>query len=284
MYDSANNDWKTEVVLVTPEMARDFLQMVRNRRLSEAHVRWFCGIIMRGEYRLTPHGVSINPEGYVNGGQHRLHAIVRTGRTLPMTINWGVTDEIAYLQDVGKPWSMADQFRLDPHITGVLSVFQRMAHGTGHRAGRQTESQLRPYRNVFLPTIEDTTSAKRRGASSSPSRAAAVLCMMDRNRAYAKEGYANLCQKGHRDRLTKCQHAYSEWLESQKGFSGDQLTPAIFCRGLLAFDAAYAERTTRTFGKDLDDSLVSTPNRPSVRMREAQDRILRQLGETECQS
>lgn len=260
--------WRTEVVLVTPEMARDFLKMVRNRPVSEQHVRWFCGIIQRGEYRQTPNGISISHDGYVNGGQHRLHAIVRTGISLVMTINFGVPDDVAFLQDVGKAWSMSDQFRLDPHITGILSVFFRITVGLGRRIGRLTESQLKPFRDTFLETIKKTSQISRKGASSAPSRAAAVLCMLDKNEKYARDGYANLVSKGHRQNLSVAQHAYAEWLDEQKSFSGDTLTAGTFCRGLIAFDAQFSNRTRRTFGKYTDDNIEAMAEAGRARILE----------------
>ncbi|MEZ0386407.1 MAG: hypothetical protein ACAI34_05040 [Verrucomicrobium sp.] len=81
----------SHAVYLTPEMARAMLERnTRNRKLSDQVVEKYMEEIRNDEWRLTPTAVGFDAEGNLVDGQHRLAAIVRSRRTVPMMITTGL--------------------------------------------------------------------------------------------------------------------------------------------------------------------------------------------------
>lgn len=82
----------TEDVQMTPEWARELIEKsdaFRNRHLRPQQVEKWARVMRSGDWRLTHQGVLIDePTGYVIDGQHRLHAVVATGLTVPIQITY----------------------------------------------------------------------------------------------------------------------------------------------------------------------------------------------------
>jgi hypothetical protein len=74
-------DLITEWMLVTPELAREFLALnTRNRGLSEPKVSYIMGVIQRREW--IPEAadpIIIDVNGHLVNAQHRLYGVVRSG-------------------------------------------------------------------------------------------------------------------------------------------------------------------------------------------------------------
>lgn len=82
---------RSVAVQMTPAFARRLLDRnVHNRKISEKIVLKYTEEIKAGEWRLTPQGIGINDRGELVDGQHRLSAIVRANRTVPMLITIGL--------------------------------------------------------------------------------------------------------------------------------------------------------------------------------------------------
>jgi len=79
------------IVDVTPEMAAQWLAAGRfNRRVNHAAVASYERQINAGLWRCSHQGIAFTREGVLIDGQHRLLAVVRTGKTVRMTV---FTDE-----------------------------------------------------------------------------------------------------------------------------------------------------------------------------------------------
>jgi hypothetical protein len=67
-------------MLVTPQIAQSWLEKRQlpksNRRISALAVNRYVNAMLNGEWRLTPHGIIFDTEGYLIDGQHRLRAVV----------------------------------------------------------------------------------------------------------------------------------------------------------------------------------------------------------------
>ncbi|MEU1761147.1 hypothetical protein [Micromonospora sp. NPDC005652] len=114
----ADGEMWTETINVTPEMAEEMLtrppavlpggQRVEQRPLDMGHVAKLKAAIERGEWTLTPQGLIEAPDGGILDGQHRLNAILQSGKTLRMRITRNVPPQTFYALDGGKKRTVAN--------------------------------------------------------------------------------------------------------------------------------------------------------------------------------
>ncbi|TDB88315.1 hypothetical protein E1091_15320, partial [Micromonospora fluostatini] len=100
-------EWLNRPPAVLPD-GRAVLQ----RPLNAGHVQYLKDVILRGEWQLTPQGVSLPTEGAPIDGQHRLWAIVESGATVPIRVTYNVPPETFYAIDTGKRRTLADQLAI----------------------------------------------------------------------------------------------------------------------------------------------------------------------------
>lgn len=104
---------KIEQMLVTPELAKEFLAKndpTRNRTLNRAKVLKYAQYIASGHWDMTHQGIAFYEDGVLADGQHRLTAIVETGKSVPMVVAYGLKNG-AHL-DMGKSRTDLDQMRI----------------------------------------------------------------------------------------------------------------------------------------------------------------------------
>jgi hypothetical protein len=114
--------------LLTPAVAEAILAANnRNRRKRPGGVEFFEDIIDSGEWGWTHQGIAIDTEGYVQDGQHRLQAVQKTGRTVPVYITIGMPPENFGKIDTGMPRNARDLAYLRGEKNeGVLTSVGRM--------------------------------------------------------------------------------------------------------------------------------------------------------------
>lgn len=88
---------KAEFILVTPEMAKEFLKRnVSNRVLSTKTVNKYAEDLKNNRWILNGEPIQFNKKGELKNGQHRLHAIVLTGIAVTILVVTGIEDERAF--------------------------------------------------------------------------------------------------------------------------------------------------------------------------------------------
>lgn len=81
----------TKNVLVTPEYAKRLLEKnISNRPLTKRIVDWYAYQMEIGQWTLSGQTMSISERGELLDGQHRLHAIIKSGVSLWFTIAYNV--------------------------------------------------------------------------------------------------------------------------------------------------------------------------------------------------
>lgn len=82
---------RVEPMLVTPEVAKRWLEQntLSNRPISEATVNAYLEEIEAGRWALTHQSIAFNPQGELVDGQHRLTALLRSGRSVVMMVATG---------------------------------------------------------------------------------------------------------------------------------------------------------------------------------------------------
>lgn len=100
---------EAKIQLVTPEMAKEFLQRNSNnyRKLSESVVRSYRIDMESGNWKFNGDSVKFNKSGLLVDGQHRLTAIVRSGVSVPMVVITDIDDDVN-IYDIGKARTLKD--------------------------------------------------------------------------------------------------------------------------------------------------------------------------------
>jgi hypothetical protein len=114
--DGLNSQWMD----VTPELALRWLaNNVRNRTLSDDVVLAYARDMKNGEWQPTHQGLAFNDRDELIDGQHRLHAIARSGCTIRMMVTFGLPSVVAGKElttmdcvDRGRTRSVSDQLKI----------------------------------------------------------------------------------------------------------------------------------------------------------------------------
>jgi hypothetical protein len=101
--DDLTPNLRTELVHVTPDMARNWLDAhnVGNRSISKGIVARYAREMQAGKWMLTHQGPAFDYTDFLIDGQHRLAAVVQSGKTVPMWITFGADPETFTVLDVG---------------------------------------------------------------------------------------------------------------------------------------------------------------------------------------
>lgn len=112
-----------EVVDVTPALAAKWLERttLTNRRVSRSWVQALANEMEHGNWKLTNQAIGICPHG-VFDGQHRLAAVVASGRTIRTAVMYTKDESIIEAVDRGRRRSVADDLKIAGITNGSLRV------------------------------------------------------------------------------------------------------------------------------------------------------------------
>lgn len=173
---------KTQLIDVTPKMAREFLKSnKKNRPLRSSHVETLRASFERGEYVTTHQGIAFSDEGVLIDGQHRLTAIslLPDDYAFPMLVTHGLDrDEVFPVTDaVQAKRTTSDVLGLDPRQGECANFLAKLYVG---RTTRITPVFVAPFAQWIAATHQDVTAycgTASRTWSSAPVRAAAVIAI-----------------------------------------------------------------------------------------------------------
>lgn len=104
---------RTQTIKVTPKLAERWLKKnASNRNVSEVRVGAYARDMARGKWFLAPHGLVFNVKGDLLDGQHRLFAVIRSGKTVRMAVSRGVDHDVRKFIDRGRPRNFGDVLRM----------------------------------------------------------------------------------------------------------------------------------------------------------------------------
>lgn len=135
---------RVSVKTITPAQAKKLLERnVGNRPVSESHVRFLCGIIRRGEWKLNGDAIRYNNDRLVDG-QHRLRAIIETGVPLQTVVVDGVDSGVFDTIDTGKLRGGADVLGIRgvKNATTVAGGLRVIAYVTGQLPSKLSNIQM----------------------------------------------------------------------------------------------------------------------------------------------
>lgn len=121
---SAHSFLHPRIVEISPALAAELLSRSEgNRPVDAGQVAIVAGEIKKGNWQITHQGVALDgplESGSVLDGQHRLHAIIKAGVTIPVLVFENVPRKTFSVLDTGKRRSAADVLSLSQQKDTML--------------------------------------------------------------------------------------------------------------------------------------------------------------------
>jgi len=99
-----------KVMQMTPEKAKQILvaKNRNNRSIRPSNLKRLTSAIENGEWKITNQGIAFDEEGNLIDGQHRLAAILQTGKTVPILVGTNMDPRIFDCVDTGAARTAGD--------------------------------------------------------------------------------------------------------------------------------------------------------------------------------
>lgn len=233
---------KTELVSVTPSLAREWLKKnTKNRPIRPSHVETLRQALARGEQVTTHQGIAFDTEGELIDGQHRLTAIslMPEGFSWLLQVTWGLDRATVFpvVDFTQSKRSTSDVLRLDRGAGEAANFLARLYLG---RTTGITAVYVQPFADFIQPEIMDLMAfcpTIVRTWSSAPVRAAAVLAMKSGDVDYAKLVYRALVARDFESMPKAAQALFRSYMNGTVRASA---AIDIFARCLKVFDPSSA--------------------------------------------
>lgn len=189
---------RTKVEEITPAMAEQYLNYNKiNRPLRKGIVEKYAMDMTDGNWPLTHQAIAFDEQGNILDGQHRLWAVIESGKTISMMVVRGLESQVRDFIDQGLPRTTVDVAKLRDPDSNITQFFgataRRMMIGC-----RSNVVYTRPQIVNFMEKHEkaihfaiDEALGGRRAFRVTPSAIPAVIA-----RAYYHEDKARIIEFG----------------------------------------------------------------------------------------
>ena len=101
---SIRNPIKMQLEIISPTMATEWLRTNtdRQRHINQRLVTFLAEQIRKRQWQLTHQGLAFDTKGHLIDGQHRLHAIAKSGKTVEMLVFRNLDPKVFDILDSGK--------------------------------------------------------------------------------------------------------------------------------------------------------------------------------------
>lgn len=168
---------KIEICTVTPELARSWMEKnIGNRPKYPSNTKKLVTAINAGKWKMTGDPIRFSASGKLIDGQHRLMAIIETGKQVPCVVMRDLGDDIFDVIDSGKPRGKVDvlsiEYGLPIDTSGVLSTATSLAidyaRGQFGFGGKADKSELIVFIDQNSEIITSAEYAQKLPKTSSP--------------------------------------------------------------------------------------------------------------------
>lgn len=112
---------------VTPNKAKMLLEFnIKNRTISNVTVERYVKAMLNGQWKKDSNAITVDNNGYLSNGQHRLAAIVKSGVNAQMLFAFGVDNHSE--MDRGKQRTICDNITLSKKFEGKEIANHRDLH------------------------------------------------------------------------------------------------------------------------------------------------------------
>ena len=119
---------RTDVRLITPLVASEMLKRnSKNRSLNEGHCNYLAQQMNSGQWQFDGQPIRFSNSGTLLDGQHRLNAVVKTGKSIEFLVVTGIESSAFKVMDTGRNRNGADCFSiLGVEYSAEVSACARM--------------------------------------------------------------------------------------------------------------------------------------------------------------
>ncbi|MEM9763575.1 MAG: hypothetical protein AAF968_13890 [Pseudomonadota bacterium] len=110
---------------LTPALARCLLERnEENRPISQTNLNRLCNDIRSDRWALNGQTIIVSADGHLNDGQHRCHAVLKTGRAVPTLFSFGVSRDSRLTVDMGAQRDVGNFLSMQgvPNASAVATV------------------------------------------------------------------------------------------------------------------------------------------------------------------
>lgn len=244
---------KTTVMLVTPAMAREWLDHnTNNRRLRAGVVDNFLRLHERGEWKLTHQGIAFDRFGTLVDGQHRLTfiSLLADGESVPLNVTTDICDDAFDAIDIGLKRTMSDIYKISPDLAAVGRFFAKMWNSNS--SAGLTNHYVKPFADWAQPEHRALTAFCPRNAkiwSSATVKSAAIYQMKrGHDHDFVLMAYHSMVVADVEAMPFACRALMNQYI-SGKIVSSKSID--LFCRAVRAFDSRQTGRVKSILVKDV---------------------------------
>lgn len=127
MKNATGKKYTVEIATVTPEMAKQLIETSqRNRTINQRRVDKYASDMANGKWSPATMLI-IDEDGHVVDAHHRLLAVIKAGKPIPMVIFSGLEKRYIPYIDTGRPRSAGDMLAFIEELDGVKSLRNKSA-------------------------------------------------------------------------------------------------------------------------------------------------------------
>jgi hypothetical protein len=187
---------------ITPDRAREYLATVdQQRRVTKSHVARLARSMSAGHWRMTGEPIQFDKQGHLINGQHRLHAIIQSGVTLPVLVLRGLDHSVYEVMDQGRPRSRSETaatlgIKNASGVSASTQILIRLKYGTEVDRVQVDNAEIMEFIKVNRDMVEEAgVQARRYGVLPASTYGAFLFLAMHASRDRAME-FAELMATG----------------------------------------------------------------------------------------
>lgn len=253
------------LVEVTPELARAWLDRGNfNRPPSQTTIARYVRQIKAGLWKRTHQGLAFTQAEILIDGQHRLHAIIQTGMTLPMLVFINEPTENFEFIDCGRNRSNLDMLRLgmrDATITSKhIQTLRSFLAGRFCMTTRWTNAELNrifpQYAGAIAFVVDLFSGYKDRSVDDPTVRGVVAKAHYHAPEERLAEFVKHLAHHDRDPSLDRLRKCLWEWTDRRENTRREIFT--MTQKGLLIF--LHGEENAQTFTPSKDWFPIPAPN------------------------
>lgn len=240
----------TMVQTITPGEAQWMLRMNKqNRPIRHNHIKKMAEDMKAGAWQVTHQGIAFNKLGELIDGQHRLNAIVESGRAVTMAVTYGCDCSAFTIIDQGIKRSTSDITGWDRKIAEVLNLAMYLTFGSHPTTDQVFRLNGSDIHNVASRLMKDCATIRATYSSAPVKLAAVVNIVQDNDYDFVIEQYRALVLLDF-NTMTKCSQALVKQMTGRKMNRNE-----LFARALVVFNKAESNRETiRVNGETISEA------------------------------